>query len=66
MTNEELIKENEELKSWKEGANRLMQNYYNLIVGKDDQLFKMQNELKSAKSEINRLKSIEVTNKQND
>jgi hypothetical protein len=65
MTNEELIKENEELKSWKEGANRLMQNYYNLIVGKDDQLFKMQNELKSAKSEINRLKSIEVTNKQN-
>ena len=65
MTNKELIKENEELKSWKEGANRLMQNYYNLIVGKDDQLFKMQNELKSAKSEINRLKSIEVTNKQN-
>ena len=65
MTNEELTKENEELKAWKEGANRLMQNYYNLIVGKDDQLFKMQNELKSAKAEINRLKSIEVTNKQN-
>ena len=65
MSNEELIKENEVLKDWKEGANRLMQNYYNLIVGKDDQLFKMQNELKSAKAEINRLKSIEVTNKQN-
>ena len=57
--------ENAELKKWKEGAVHLLENYYKLIVDKDDRFFKMEQEFKSAKAEINRLKSIEVTNKPN-
>lgn len=60
-----LRRENEELKKWKEGAERLLENYYKLIVDKDDRSYKIEQELKSAKAEVNRLKSIEVTNKHN-
>ena len=61
----ELMHENAELKKWKAGAEDLLANYYKLIVDKDDRFFKMEQEFKSAKAEINRLKSIEVTNKPN-
>lgn len=66
MTHEELISENEELKKWKAGAERLLENYVKIIFDKDDRSCKMKQELESARAEINRLKSIEVTNKHNE
>lgn len=66
MTHEELIAENEALKKWKAGAESLLDNYVKMIFDKDDRSNKMEQEFKSAKAEINRLKSIEVTNKHND
>ena len=66
MTHEELISENEELKKWKAGAERLLENYVKIIFDKDDRSYKMKQELESARAEINRLKSIEVTNKHNE
>ena len=56
----------EELKKaleWKQDAERLLENYVSLLFGKDEQINKLINENKSLKSEVNRLKSIEVTNK---
>lgn len=53
------------LTEWAEGAKRLLDNYVKLIFDKDDRSYKMEQELKSAKAEINRLKSIEVTNRPN-
>lgn len=53
------------LTEWSEGAKRLLDNYVKLIFDKDDRSYKMEQELKSAKAEINRLKSIEVTNRPN-
>lgn len=53
------------LAEWSEGAKRLLDNYVKLIFDKDDRSYKMEQELKSAKAEINRLKSIEVTNRPN-
>jgi hypothetical protein len=53
------------LTEWSDGAKRLLDNYVKLIFDKDDRSYKMEQELKSAKAEINRLKSIEVTNRPN-
>lgn len=53
------------INEWSEGAKRLLDNYVKLIFDKDDRSYKMEQELKSAKAEINRLKSIEVTNRPN-
>ena len=56
MTNEELTKENEELKKWKAGAERLLENYVKLIFDKDDRSYKMQQELKATQKELNEIK----------
>jgi hypothetical protein len=53
------------INEWSEGAKRLLDNYVKLIFDKDDRSYKMEQELKSAKAEIKRLKSIEVTNRPN-
>ena len=55
----------QKITEWSDGAKRLLDNYSKMIFEKDDRSFKMQKELESARSEINRLKSIEVTNKPN-
>lgn len=61
-----MLKEDlKKLKEWSDGAGRLLDNYVKLIFDKDDRSYKMEQELKSAKAEINRLKSIEVTNRPN-
>jgi hypothetical protein len=65
MTNEELMAENETLKKWKDGAERILDNYVKLLFGKDDQINVFIAKIKSLESEVNRLKSIEVTNKHN-
>ncbi len=51
------------LKEWKVGAELLLKNYASIVFGKDEQINKLINENKSLKSEVNRIKSIEVTNK---
>lgn len=68
----ELINENtilkDELKKlteWADGAKRLLDSYSKMICDKDDRSYKTEQALNSAKAEINRLKSIEVTNRQN-
>lgn len=61
-----MLKEDlKKLTEWSDGAKRLLENYVKLIFDKDDRSYKMEQELKSAKAEINRLKSIEVTNRPN-
>jgi uncharacterized coiled-coil DUF342 family protein len=61
-----MLKEDlKKLTEWSDGAKRLLDNYVKMIFDKDDRSFKMQKELESARAEINRLKSIEVTNRHN-
>jgi uncharacterized coiled-coil DUF342 family protein len=61
-----MLKEDlKKLTEWSDGAKRLLENYSKIIFDKDDRSFKMQKELESARAEINRLKSIEVTNRPN-
>jgi hypothetical protein len=61
-----MLKEDlKKLTEWSDGAKRLLENYSKIIFDKDDRSFKMQKELESARAEINRLKSIEVTNRHN-
>jgi uncharacterized coiled-coil DUF342 family protein len=53
------------LNEWSDGAKRLLENYIKMIIDKDDRSYKIEQELNSAKAEINRIKSIEVTNRHN-
>lgn len=53
------------LTEWSDGAKRLLDSYAKMIFDKDDRSYKTEQALNSANAEINRLKSIEVTNRQN-
>ena len=60
---DEIYNKYEEQKKWADGANSLLTNYVDILFNKDRTILEYEKTISSLKSEINRLRSIEVTNK---
>lgn len=65
LTFDEVYADLKKEREWRAGAERLLDNYVTLLFGKDKQINDYIAKIKSLESEVNRIKSIEVTNKHN-